>query len=323
MGFLRRAASKVNSLDVSTDLTIALSPSIRRVRKLEAKGATANGVVTGIRFSLNDDTTRKEYAITVPTGPDAGRYGIRTQSAHGHRLRLGVPVVLKVEGGRGVIDWPTMADAWGLDDGFVAQDSLRKPPDDGIVDTALDARVQRHLRKWTPTQATIISLTRRTVLGMATLNWDIELELADGSRALSKSDEIPTYAYWYAVAGAVIPAVVNPSEPSRASIDWPAFAQAQFDQVGFDDEPPAGSISADVEQGVGMGQSVMSVAKPPPAPTDPTAPVALDATMRSWIDLVRAGHMSVSDFEDAISDWQEAGMCTAAQVAAARQAAGI
>ncbi len=36
-----------------------------------------------------------------------------------------------------------MAAAWGLGDGQLSQDALRRPPDDGVVDTALDARVQR------------------------------------------------------------------------------------------------------------------------------------------------------------------------------------
>jgi hypothetical protein len=36
MGLFKRAASAVNTADPATDLTIALSPSIRRVRKLEA-----------------------------------------------------------------------------------------------------------------------------------------------------------------------------------------------------------------------------------------------------------------------------------------------
>jgi Protein of unknown function (DUF3592) len=325
MGFLRRAASKLNEIDVGTDLTLALTPSIRRVRRLEERGATANGVITGIRFSLDGDTTRKDFAITVPQGPDAGRYGIRTQPVQAHRLRLGMPVVLKVDRGRGVIDWSTMAAAWGLGDGPLAQESLRKPPDDGIVDTALDARVQRHLRTWTPTQATIVSLTRRSVMGMATLNWDIELQLADGRRSLSKSDEVPTYAHWYAAPGVVVPAVVDPDDPSKASIDWRALALAQFDQVGFDDDPPGGSIAAEVEEGLTAGRSVAGAGTPlpPPAPAHPGTPVTLDTTMQGWVEMVRAGHMRVRDFEDALSDWEAAGMCNPAQAAAARRAAGV
>lgn len=53
----------------------------------------------------------------------------------------------------------------------------------------------------------------------------------------------------------------------------------------------------------------------------PDAPANIDATMQSWVDTFRAGHMSQKDFDGALADWAEAGMCNAAQVAAARAAA--
>jgi hypothetical protein len=314
MGLFKRAASAVNTADPVTDLTVALAPEIRRVRKLEERGTPANGVITGIKFSLNDETTRKEFAVAVL---DTGmRFGIRTQPPYAFRLRLGLPVVLKVDGGRAVLDWAAMSGAWDLDDDFLAQDAMRKPPADGVIDTALDARVQRHLKKWSPVTATIMSVTRKTVMGVPTLNWDVELELADGSRALSKSDEVPSYAQWWAAPGTTVPAVVNPDDTSKASIDWPKFALAQFDAVGFDDELVAGSIAAELEQ--------LSAATPAMATdvaADPDAPVALDMTMRSWVDARRGGAMSERDFEKALRDWQEAGMCNAAQTDAARAAA--
>ena len=116
-----------------------------------------------------------------------------------------------------------MAAAWNLGDEFLGQDSLRKAPDDGIHDAALDARVQRHLRKWSPVSATIVSLTRTTMFGLQTINFDVELELADGSRALSKRDDVPSYAEWWAAPGATVPAVVDPDDTSKANIDWCAL----------------------------------------------------------------------------------------------------
>lgn len=268
MGWLKKAASAVNrNYDVASELQIALTPSIRRVGKLEENGTPANGVITGIHFSLNDGTTRKEFAVSVQAGDGWQRFGVRTQPAMAHRLRLGVPVVVKVDGDRGVLDWSAMADAWSLTGDVLVQDAIRKPPADGIVDSALDSRVQSHLKKWTRTEATIVSLERRMMLGMATLNWDIHLRLPDGTMALSKSDEIPSYAQWYAAPGAVVPAVVDPKDSSKASIDWPAFALAQFDEVGFDDAPPEGSVAAQVEDTRDQGKaSMMSVNPTPPAP---------------------------------------------------------
>ena len=246
MGLFRRAASAVNQVDPATDLTLALSPSIRRVHTLEERGTPANGVITGVRFSLDGDTTRKEFAITTVAGD---RFGIRTQPPDAHRLRLGLPVVLKRDGNRAILDWPAMTAAWGRPDEVLAQDALKKPPADGVVDTALDARVQRHLQKWSPVSATIVGLIRTSAMGVPTLNWDIELELADGSHAVSRRDEVPSYAQWWVAPAAAVPAVVDPDDTSKASIDWPRFALARYEDVGFDDDPVAGSIAAELENG--------------------------------------------------------------------------
>lgn len=324
MGLFKKTLGALNrNYDVADEIVIRLSPSIRRVNKLDAHGTPANGVITGIRFSLNDGTTRKEYAIAVPHGDDWERIGVRTQPNEAHRLRLGVPVVVKVDGDRGILDWEAMREAWGLGGQFLAQESMRSAPDDGIVDTALDMRVQSHLKKWTPTDATIVSLRRRTVMGMATLNWDVELQLPDGGRRLSKGDEVPSYAQWYAAPGAVVPAVVNPKDTGAASINWAAFALAQFDQAGFDDDPPRGSVAAEVEATRGAGAtSAMGAGTQPQVDIREGGPVPLDATMQSWVDALRAGYMKRKDFDKAVVDWQAAGMCTPAQVDAARAEAG-
>jgi hypothetical protein len=322
MKLFKRAASAINDhYDVATDLAIALDPSIRRVKKLEARGTPANGVVTGIHFSLNDGTTRKEYAVTVAGGAGP-RIGVRTQANEGHRLRLGMPVVVKLDGSRGILDWDAMAAAWGLTGQFLAQDSLRKPPDDGIVDSAIDMSVQRRLKKWTPGEATIVALSRRTVMGMATLNWDVQVQMADGHVALSKRDEVPSYAQWFTAPGAVVPVTIDPDDRSRAAIDWRRFALAQSDAVGFDDDPPEGSIAAEIESSRGAGEtSTMGAGAPAPAPDGEA--VTLDATMRSWIDAFHAGHMSANDLGKALDDWTAAGMCSQAQAAAARQSVAL
>jgi hypothetical protein len=320
LAWFRKAASAVNThYDVAAELTVALAPSIRRVRKLEERGTPANGVITGISFSLSNETVRKEFAVSVLDGSGSQRFGVRTQPNEAHRLRLGVPVVAKLDGDRGILDWDAMARAWGLEGQFLSQESIRKPPADGIVDTALDARVQRHLKKWFPTQATIVSLQRCTMLGMPTLNWDVELRLPDGRTAISTRDGVPSYAQWDAAPGAVVPAVIDPKDPGRASIDWPAFALAQFDAVGFDDDPPPGSIAVDVEGASGTRDAPTVMGANTVAPAgDPSAPVALDSTMRAWVDARNGGHMTQKDFDKALDDWSAAGMCTAAQVEAAR-----
>ncbi len=233
MGFFRRAASAANRADPTTAAVIALSPSIGRVERLLARGTPANGVITGIRFSLNDDTVRQEYAISTQTDSGWQRIGVRTQPVESHRLRLGLSVVVRFDGDRGVLDWPAMAAAWGLGDGQLSQDSLRRPPDDGVVDTALDARVT----------------------------------------------------------------------------------------AGFDDDPPDGSIAAEIEAARLAGGVPAMSTTPTPLADDPGTPAPLDGTLQGWVDAVRGGHMSRTEFDQSLVDWQSAGMCTASQAAAARTAA--
>jgi hypothetical protein len=321
MRFLRRVVSSANRADPVTAAVIALSPSIRRVDRLLAAGAEANGVITGIRFSLDDSTVRKEYAISCRTEVGWRRIGVRTQPVEAHRLRLGVPVAVKLEGDRGVLDWPAMAAAWGLGDRHLSQDSLRDVPDEGVADSARDARVLRNLRIWTPSAAVIESLRRRSAFGVPTQNWDITLRLPDGSTAVSSGDEVPSYAQWGASPGVEVAAVIDPSDPSSASIDWPAFAVAGFDAAGFDDEPPAGSIAAEIEAGRGASQVAAASVSGASIIDAPDAPVTLDRTLLSWVDAVRGGHMKRKEFDRSLSDWHAAGMATAAQVAAARAAA--
>lgn len=322
MGFFRRAASAVNQADPTTAAVVAFSPSIRRVDRLLALGVQANGVITGIRFSLNDGTVRKEYAISVQTPSGWQRIGVRLQPVESHRLRLGMSVVVKLDGNRGVLDWQAMATAWGLGDGPLSQESLRRPPEDGVVDTALDARVQRRLRKWSPAAATIESLSRRSSFGVPTQNWDVTLRLGDGSVAVSGGDEVPSYAQWAAAPGVGVPVVVDPSDPSRACIDWPAFVIAGADTADFDGDPPAGSIAAEIEAARLGGATAAMSTPPPPVADAPAGPATLDPTMQGWVDAVRSGHMNRKAFDQALADWQSAGMCTAAQAAAAQVAAG-
>ncbi len=153
--------------------------------------------------------------------------GLRTQPAEAHRLRLGVPVVVKVDGSRAILDWDAMVAAWGLQGQFLSQDPMRKPPADGEV----------------------------------------------------------------------VPAVIDPNDSSRANIDWPTHAIERFDTVGFDDDPPAGSIAAQIEEArtTSAGAPTMSTSSQAVI-ADPTAPVALDGTMQGRVDAFRGGYMKAKDF---------------------------
>jgi len=57
-----------------------------------------------------------------------------------------------------------------------------------------------------------------------------------------------------------------------------------------------------------------------PAPPSDGRAVALDRTLRAWVDAARGGHMKRKEFERSLNDWQTAGMCTTEQAHAARAA---
>jgi hypothetical protein len=157
------------------------------------------------------------------------------------RLRLGLPVIVRTDGKKdAVLDWEAMCEAWGIPHMMAAQRSLRKAPDDGIIDTALDTRVQSRLKKWPRSTAVLTGFERCTAFGMTTDNWDVHLRLSDGQMVTSGKDNVPFYAHWLAVPGAEVPVAV---EGDRAVVDWPAAALAVPGPVDFEATPPPGSIA--------------------------------------------------------------------------------
>jgi hypothetical protein len=82
---------------------------------------------------------------------------------------------------------------------------------------------------------------------MPSENWTIVLTTPDGTRTTVTKDEVPAYARWFVAPGAVVPAVIDPKDPGRAQINWPALAERAAVAGGaWQEEPPAGSIAASV-----------------------------------------------------------------------------
>jgi hypothetical protein len=244
MGFLDRLIGGANrAAEPLQSAPVFVDHQARAGDRLAEGGTPTNGRIVGIRRDLDDGTDRQTFAVEV----EGRRHGIQATVSPLGRLRLGLPVMVRVDGGKdAVFDWAAMAAAWGLDPGSPNQKSRRKAPADGIEDSALDSRVQRRLKKWHADTATVVSVERCTAFGMATENWDVHLRLADGRTAMSAKDHVPFYAHWYAVPGASVPVAVDPGGPGQAVVDWVAVALAGTGQgpVAFDDPPPPGSIAA-------------------------------------------------------------------------------
>jgi hypothetical protein len=328
MGFLDKIINGVNAAarpvqDLETELT--RDRSLGKADDLAAQGATVYGTIVGIRRKLEESTERHFYAVDVPVDGATKRFGIEVMGRVRSRLRLGLPVIVRTDGDHAVLDLAAMCAAWQIGGGDGSQRSARKVPDEGIKDTALDMRVERHLKNWTRTSGTITAIERKQVLGMLTQNWDVHVQLADGTTTISGKDAVPEYAMWFAAPGTQVSVAVDPKNPARAAIDWPELA-VRWGTVPavFEQTPPEGSAAADVEAPVEATTSMSfggaAAAGPTPVAGAPFHTATTNATIQEWVEGVRAGYMKPKAFHSAINDWESAGMCTHEEAEAARQA---
>lgn len=333
MGFLDKAIDAVNR--VASPIQNALSPTdprSARAARVQRDGDAGTGRIVCIHRRPSGEATQTVYAIDVPASPTTAAQRIATEvgtTRHLHRLRPGVEVPVRVDGDRGVIDWPALAQRCGLAGPEPRQQLHGSPPADGILDTAHPNPVLRRLERGRRTTATITALDRVVVLGMPTVNWDVHLLLEDGTAATIAKDEVPPYAWFAAAAGAVVPVAVDERDATAVSVDWAALASAAAATAHLDQEPPPGSLADEVD-----AASAAESSAPPPAagatPTDPRATIAahrdaglVNASLQGFVDEVHAGRMKPKAFLGILAEWEGAGLCTAAEAAHARSAAGL
>jgi hypothetical protein len=208
--------------------------------RLAEGGTPTNAQIVGIKRDLNDGD---RYFIALEVAGERHGLQIRFTVAGMSRLRLGLGVMAKTDGKDVVLDWDAMTTLWGIDAGMTTQRRQRKAPRDGIEEKALDMRVEKRLKTWTPGTATITRLEPVFAMGMATENWDVHLQLPDGTASLSARDNIPFYARWYAAPGTSVPVATDPADPTKAVVDWRTVALAGT-PGDLADRPPEGSAAA-------------------------------------------------------------------------------
>ena len=287
MGFLDRVIGVVNKVGTPIDsLTDTIGPSrYKKGQEIERGGRSVTGRIAGIERKLEAGEDTELFALEYigPEGPVVAGTRIRTRGME--RLRLGMPVLLRVDDdGHAVLDWKALCARWGI--GFVepAQRPLRSAPDSGVSDTALDTRVQDHLENWTAARAKITSFERRTMFGgVSTQNWDVDLQLADGTTTRASGELVPFYAGWLAAPGVDVPIVFDPNDPGKASVNWPAAAKEAADRAGaMDDVPPAGSIAAAIEQDRSAPPQTRMSATAPPTDMDPEVAPIEGVSLETW-----------------------------------------
>ncbi|MEZ5176969.1 MAG: hypothetical protein R2746_01445 [Acidimicrobiales bacterium] len=121
--------------------TIFPDRRITQAAELARTGRSRGGIVVGIhRHHAGDDTEEVVYTVALPPTAALERVAMVVGSRHAHRLRLGLPVPVRTDGSRGVLDWAALCERWGVDPSDVVQRKQRKARPDGIVDEAMDVR---------------------------------------------------------------------------------------------------------------------------------------------------------------------------------------
>jgi hypothetical protein len=324
MGLLDRLISGVNrAAEPVQDALTFEDPTLKAADRRAREGEAAHGTIVGVRRVLDESTTTDVLAVAIDTPDGVQRFGIQVSGQILQaRMRLGLVVPVRVEKGKAALDAEALSAAWGIDSS-ISQRSKRGAPDDGVEDKALDSRVQKRLKRWPRTTGTITGLARKQVLGMASMNWDVQLDVGDGTTALCPREAIPFYAWWNTVSGWEVPIAVEPDGgKGRAAIDWAAAAVAAAAPGGITDRVPPGSVAAEVLTPQAAAPVAGMGVAPPPPPADPGGPVELPFAFQQFLGAAADGAMSRQEVEAAIAEYEAGGLCTPAQAAAARQALG-
>jgi hypothetical protein len=198
-------------------------------RRLLKDGEPGQGRVVGIRVRsehhLDDTVTRiDEYAVEVAAAPAAFTAGVRQELDPVDVVRIGMPVAVRHDGERAVIDWATTCR------GRVGEVSyLDAPPPPGIDDRALmldDVRARSRPAR-VRVEGASSTTAMRGLLRAVVLDLSVTPEGEATYRAqLAIGPGAPFYAAHLPGIGALLPAWVDPARPERPVIDWPAAAIA-------------------------------------------------------------------------------------------------
>jgi|GEM_PF-6600347 len=286
MGLFKRASEKADEVYEAVEdagINLLRDRRFERAEELASSGERNEAVITGIRRRTNeehvDTVVRLEWFAPEPR-VGAVLYGGDLPAG----VRLGATVRVGTRGNEVAIDPAAMSGSpWAPSD---EGRRSRKVPDQGIDEKALNWNVLSRIKKWEPQTATVTAHERVTLMGVPTQNWDITVQLADGSHALIKRDEVPHYARWYVAPGEEIPVVVNPKSAGEAQGNWPLLAEQRAARGGrWQEAPPPGSIAEDLHTGAGSTPStaaIMGDLMGAPEQTD----VPTEADPGAWMDEV-------------------------------------
>lgn len=239
---LLRGADRIHDAKTDAEHAIFRDRSFEKAERLAESGESHAAVITGIRGRYNDSTSEVTFRLEWDDGrPRVAAVLFKSGAPDG--LRLGCEVLVVTDGSSTVLDTVAMGTAPAV--GVLPGRVEGRVPEPGVDDRAQDLRVLNQLKRWAPERGVIETWTRRRMLGLPTDSWNIVIRRADGSSATVSGVEVPTYARWFVRPSAEVPIVVDPDDASKAQLDWPTLA-VERSGGGWHDEPPTGSIAADL-----------------------------------------------------------------------------
>ncbi len=210
------------------DTVFSFGRGDRTLRRVVEHGELVPATVYAIKHvDRSDSPSQWSYGLDVQTSAGPYRTTVRQHLLHRPELlTLGCTVKVRHLKGRVAIDWTrTLADhGIDLEESILPTRMSGGPLEPGIRDTNVDRRA---LERGTPAQATVVAETPVEVLGMATQNVTLELDVPDGPgatrRVTVKRALVPPYARARLVTGAVLPVAIHPNKPDKVTIDWETF----------------------------------------------------------------------------------------------------
>jgi hypothetical protein len=199
----------------------------RKLKRILERGETLEGIVDAFKITVNGDESHWcGVRVQGPTGEF--RKSVRQQlTPFTERAPLGTPVLVRHLNGDIVVDWPNTLRRMGIeppgDPTPVAGRTTKEPLPPGIHDERLDLK---RLRTGHHTTATLLGFEQSQALGMPTMNWHLDLRLADGRDLHVKRHFVPPYAQHLLVEGATLALAVDAKKPDKVQVDWAGMAEA-------------------------------------------------------------------------------------------------
>lgn len=251
--------------------------------KVLQHGTATTGSIVALRISESssgESTIRVDEYVVAAGGR---RHAVRQVLSPDDRVRLGMPVHVKVRGDDLFIDWSATMAALGIsgENQTHRWKSIKDWGDDGITDTVVG--YDKAAKRGTAADARLDAVEHVSQLGgmLKTITFLMTVTIAgDEPYAVElKRQVVPHYATHLPTVGTTLPAFVDDKRLDRVTIDWPNAAERD-PGVGRPPSPDLADANDEPVEAASGGSMIEGEWVPPAAPTDLVAPPDIEGV--SW-----------------------------------------